>query len=252
MNRSVKSKLTPRINVLDNHIGVHYAEIKRTAKTAAKSSNPIISAAGATLMLALNPFWKVTTEPLASQSAQLGEMFIRVNASPEVQKAIDTLALTEVWRQLIAENAELNVLYEQRVNEDAIFAAQPSASSMQDAVIIDYEDFCIVTEQLFATMPNAKIEQLFYNIDVIRHKYSTPTKLDLDAAIISPIPQQNYTSQPITPPIEVFFNGKLLTLGKDYNVTYKKNIEIGEATVTIHGKSEYRGTHTTSFYIALP
>jgi hypothetical protein len=74
-------------------------------------------------------------------------------------------------------------------------------------------------------------------------------RVDIRSAIITPIANQTFTGQSLTPGIEVFFNGNRLILGKDFNVTYKNNVEVGEATVTIHGKGKYAGTHTTSFYI---
>jgi hypothetical protein len=44
-------------------------------------------------------------------------------------------------------------------------------------------------------------------------------------------------------------NGKTLTAGTDYTVSYKNNTDPGKATVTITGKGSYTGTKTTTFKI---
>lgn len=44
-------------------------------------------------------------------------------------------------------------------------------------------------------------------------------------------------------------NGKKLTEGKDYTVTYKNNIKIGTASVVVTGKGNYTGSLTTKFKI---
>jgi hypothetical protein len=41
-----------------------------------------------------------------------------------------------------------------------------------------------------------------------------------------------------------------LSLGKDFSVTFKNNIKVGMAEVTVHGKGEYKGTKSTTFMIA--
>ncbi|MDR1455786.1 MAG: hypothetical protein LBJ01_09055, partial [Tannerella sp.] len=41
-----------------------------------------------------------------------------------------------------------------------------------------------------------------------------------------------------------------LVFAKDYYVTYRNNIEVGTATMTIHGKVAYRGQVTVKFNIA--
>jgi hypothetical protein len=41
----------------------------------------------------------------------------------------------------------------------------------------------------------------------------------------------------------------ILVLGKDYNVTYDKNIDVGNARCTIHGKGEYKDSQTVTFVI---
>ncbi|MDR0692374.1 MAG: hypothetical protein LBF69_04990 [Prevotellaceae bacterium] len=43
-----------------------------------------------------------------------------------------------------------------------------------------------------------------------------------------------------------------LFLGKDFSVTYRNNINAGQAELTVHGKGRYKGKMSTAFYIAPP
>ncbi|MHB9295545.1 hypothetical protein PilKf_01291 [Pillotina sp. SPG140] len=79
-------------------------------------------------------------------------------------------------------------------------------------------------------------------------------KHDIAAAEPAPIPQQSYTGKPVTPlPLVLYVTPKgteTLVLGKDYNLTYRNNTDVGNAQCTLHGKGAYRGTKTVTFIIA--
>jgi hypothetical protein len=75
------------------------------------------------------------------------------------------------------------------------------------------------------------------------------------ACTIEAIPTQIYSGKLLTPLTKVYFReeGKPtveLNFAKDYFVTYKNNIEVGTATLVIHGKGAYRGQVTVKFNIA--
>ncbi len=59
-----------------------------------------------------------------------------------------------------------------------------------------------------------------------------------------------YTGSAIEPKIRVRVNGKLLTAGTDYTVTYKNNINAGKGTATVTGIGNYSGTVNKYFVIA--
>ncbi len=54
---------------------------------------------------------------------------------------------------------------------------------------------------------------------------------------------------PITPAVTVTLNGKTLTQGTDYTVSYHNNTDIGKAEVTVTGMGDYLGSQTISFQI---
>lgn len=58
-----------------------------------------------------------------------------------------------------------------------------------------------------------------------------------------------YTGKVIKPLPKIIYNNKCLTKGKDYTLTYKKNKEIGTATIVIKGKGSYYGKKEFTFKI---
>ena len=76
-----------------------------------------------------------------------------------------------------------------------------------------------------------------------------------DHTVIEPIATQQYTERPVTPVPEVHYREegketKRLYLGNDFEVTYKNNVNVGMAELTIHGKGDYKGQKSLSFHIA--
>lgn len=66
---------------------------------------------------------------------------------------------------------------------------------------------------------------------------------------IKDIPAQVYTGKALKPEVQVYDDAKLLTLKKDYTVSYKNNTKKGQADVIIKGKGNYAETITSHFEI---
>ncbi len=74
----------------------------------------------------------------------------------------------------------------------------------------------------------------------------------ISAATIASIAKQAYTGKAVRPTPKVTLNGKELTKGTDFTLTYKNNVKAGTATVTVTGKGEYTGSKNASFKIVAP
>ena len=68
-------------------------------------------------------------------------------------------------------------------------------------------------------------------------------------ARIEEIPDQEWTGEAITPDLKVTCNGRSLENGVDYQVSFKNNVEIGTAEVTVEGIDNYTGTLKAEFTI---
>ncbi len=74
--------------------------------------------------------------------------------------------------------------------------------------------------------------------------------LDIADATVSPISNQAYTGNQITPTnFTVTHNNHTLTNGVDYTLSYSDNTDIGTATVTITGIGNYTGSKNVTFEI---
>lgn len=68
-------------------------------------------------------------------------------------------------------------------------------------------------------------------------------------ARISEVSEQAYTGKQVKPKIVLTDNGKILTEGKDYTITYRNNIEVGEAVAVANGIGNYSGYSSVRFNI---
>lgn len=67
---------------------------------------------------------------------------------------------------------------------------------------------------------------------------------------IASIGNQQYTGSAVKPTPTVTHNGVKLTKDKDYAISYKNNVNVGTATLTITGKGNYTGTASTTYSIS--
>lgn len=80
------------------------------------------------------------------------------------------------------------------------------------------------------------------------------TTVDIEGTIkegiwFKAIPDQLYTGKAIKPVVQVYDDAKLLTLKKDYTVTYKNNTKAGTADIIIKGRGNYAETIEGHFTI---
>ncbi|MBP5605250.1 MAG: heparinase II/III family protein, partial [Ruminiclostridium sp.] len=72
---------------------------------------------------------------------------------------------------------------------------------------------------------------------------------NISNAAISSIANQTYTGSALTPAVTVKDDSRTLVSGTDYTVSYSSNINVGNVTVTVTGKGNYKGTKTAAFAI---
>lgn len=58
-----------------------------------------------------------------------------------------------------------------------------------------------------------------------------------------------YTGEPLTPPLEIEHDGYMLEEGKDYELEYRNNVEVGMGTIVAAGKGNYTGEIEVDFTI---
>jgi hypothetical protein len=160
-----------------------------------------------------------------------------------------------VFANLFQANGQVFTLWNTRANEDAAKAG-PSASSLRGNLDRSYDGFCDIVVRTVALQPSQALSNLFTVMNEIRIKYSRslPARLTGSNTTVEAIPAQTFTGSPVTPIPRVFFiaaDGETVELqfSVDFFVTYRDNVEVGEARVIIHGKGKYCGSHYSTFHI---
>jgi hypothetical protein len=249
------SLITEQIHEMDKLRDGGLSEAIRTSNTAAKSSNPTNANAGKILTKFLEPYHETQKEPLMSETSTLNYLRNKYHADPEVQNAAVILQLDPVFMSIFNANDQVSILWNQRAEEEAA-KSKPSPSSLRGNLEKSYTNFCNVVLQTLNLMPSPQLESLFYVMNEIRIKYTRflPARLNDTNTSVSSIPVQKYTGKRITPIPTVLFgadDGILteLVFTVDFYVTYRNNINVGEAKIIVHGKGKYAGSYVSTFHI---
>ena len=89
-----------------------------------------------------------------------------------------------------------------------------------------------------------------YNGATMNGTWVWQPRIDISGATISPIPDQTYTGEALTPAVTVTLpDGTVLVPDTDYTVAYGNNTNKGTATVTVTGNGNYAGTLNGTFEI---
>lgn len=87
-----------------------------------------------------------------------------------------------------------------------------------------------------------------YDMLVSKANFTIVTR-SISKARIADIKPQRYTGSPIKPSLTITDNGRYLSEGTDYKVSYYDNVNHGTAYVFVVGKGNYSGSVQTSFTI---
>ena len=71
-------------------------------------------------------------------------------------------------------------------------------------------------------------------------------------AEVSGISNKTYSGSPVTQSPTITYGGKRLVLDTDYSLSYKNNVELGTATVTITGQGDFKDSISRTFSILTP
>lgn len=107
----------------------------------------------------------------------------------------------------------------------------------------------------YANQSFVKSEGITYDLNnedepsCFRIKALTTGKASIGECTFSSISKKTYTGKYQKPSITVKFNGKTLTNGVDYTLSYSSYLYPGRAKITVKGKGRYTGTTYRYFYI---
>jgi hypothetical protein len=250
-----KSELTARIAEADHALDRILTGLNERARSEMHSPIPANAASGGRLHIMFKNYGYVIRKPYDNQKGDAQAILDQLNGAYNVD--VKQLGLEDWVDEL---NIALTLFIDLLEQRGRYFLQKPEETfkEVRRAIEIIYHQVVVIIDAnailniqpdfgLFIDTLNPDIERLNMEFHRIRH--------DISHAEPEPIPQQSYTEQPVTPTPNVYYvttsDGTVkLELGKDYNVSYKNNINVGNAQCIIHGKGAYKGSKIVTFIIA--
>jgi hypothetical protein len=249
------STLTEQIKELDRQRGADMREVWRMSKAAAKGSDADRAAAGQLLVPFLKPYHNAPAEALMSETSTLQYLRVQYEENLHIREAAAVLLLDTVFARLFSANEQLSILWNKRADEEAAKNGNYPSNRRKELERC-YSAFCNVVIQSLRLQPTDALKHLFSVMNEIRVKYhhSQPVRLNNSNTSVDAIPAQPYTGEAITPVPHVLVKSSdgavdELRFTVDYNLTYRNNVDVGEAKVIIRGKGRYTGTYFSTFHI---
>jgi hypothetical protein len=251
---SQKSDLTAFIAQADKRLNHALGGLLARVRASRYSIQPSVAAAAERLYIMLKKHGSIAKKPYLQQVGAVvailehldGDMSADVTAiglkewTQETQAALTAFQLLFVQRGEQSLNRPAKTFPAVRKGIEGVW--RQIVTLVDSAAAVDTSpDFAAFIQAL-----NPHIESLNKEFHHARH--------DISTAEPAPIEQQAWTGMPCTPLPEVLYvtsTGTIrLELGKEFNITYKNNINVGNAQCTIHGKGKYKGSKTVTFIIA--
>jgi hypothetical protein len=252
------SALTQQLVEADHRVDRAITAIRAVINAARHSLDPAVAEAARVLYIRLREFGDIRGKAYEEESAAV-QVLIDDLGNTYVQQT--SLVGLQSWlTELTTAEAEFTRLYLQRGSEAAGRPTERMADVHRE-IEEKYRNIATFVDVSSITTPgeyDGFIAKLNVQVQYFNEHNHRPARKDLgagDHTVIEPIETQQYTGRPITIIPEVHFREegketKRLYLGEDFSVTYKNNVEVGQAELTIHGKGEYKGQKSLSFHIA--
>ncbi|MDR1270839.1 MAG: DUF6261 family protein [Planctomycetaceae bacterium] len=249
-----KSALTAEIADADHHLDNALVGFAAQVNGARYSSIIAEATAAEHLHIMLKSYGKVISKPYLQEVGAVEAILVHLTG--DLALDVQTVKLTEWIPEIQSALITFISLMEQR---EAQTLNKPEQSfpevrrGIEDVwhniVILVDSGAALNTSPEFAML----IDKLNPEIEYLNKEFHR-AKHNIAHAEPAPIKQQPYTGVPCTLVPEVLYPTEKetfrLELGKDFNITYKNNIHVGNAECTIHGKGKYKGHKTVTFIIA--
>jgi hypothetical protein len=248
-----KSALTAAIADADHRLDHALVGLSKQVGAARYSTNPDVAAAAEHLYIMLKSYGKVIDKPYLQEAGAVKAILAHLNG--DLATDAQTAGVTEWKTEIDTALTEFIDLLEEREAQTLEKPPQGFPETRRGIEHVWHQIVTLVNSGAalnlspdFAALIQALNPEIEYlNSEFHRVRYS------IAAAQIAPVERQPYTGQPCTPVPEVFYITPKATLklvlGKDFNLSYKNNVNVGNAECTIHGKGTYRGYKTVTFVI---
>jgi hypothetical protein len=217
------------------------------------------------LHLLLETYGNFTKAGYDGETAAIDSLLTRLQ-SPIYDSAIQALGLASWVNELHAQNERFksyvdDASQEQIKKPDITPRASRNATDEALRKITNFITALVVLNgptQYAAFMEAFNTLVNHYNTLLHEHYGRIRARIDIAPAIIDSIAVQLFTGKPVyvIPNVMLVIKGKdgtektvVLEFTKDFTVAYENNVNVGTATLHIHGIGKYAGTRTTTFNI---
>jgi hypothetical protein len=256
IDRMIKSNITEKLVETDRLIDSYIVGIRETVSAATRHFDENVAEAAKALLNRIDAFGRMENKSYEEATTAV-KIFVSELQNDTYRRMSDLVGITEWLRRLEETENEFENLFDLRNIE---YADRPEGTLKVVRREVD-KSYHGMVDRIDATATLDEtgaytefIKQLNEYITYLNEHTHQHAKKDIKNAEPAPIPQQSYTGFPITPVPQVLYvtsKGTVtLELGKDYNLSYKDNVNVGNAQCIIHGKGAYRGTKTVTFIIA--
>jgi hypothetical protein len=222
------------------------------------STNTTIAEAAQRVYTMLKDYGNVTLKPYEYQAGDIESILRQFASGGAYCSDASTLGLSTQISELQASFTLFNQLLKQRDDKSLL---KPDKTFKEISRLIEAKYHRIETTINAGAALNASsayttfINHLNPEIERLNAEFHR-VRRDIADAEPEQIQPQAYTGRPLTLTPKVLYvtphDGTVqLELGKDYNLTFKKNVEVGNVQCTIHGKGAYKGRKTVIFTIVL-
>ncbi|MDR0613235.1 MAG: DUF6261 family protein [Dysgonamonadaceae bacterium] len=250
-----KSDLTAKITDANRRLDKAVSGFSAQVEAARRSFQPSISEVAVRIHDMLHRYKNVTRKAYNGEIEDVRAILFHLNGDRAAD--VQTLGLTEWIPQITAPCDELAALLKQR---DRQMAGKPEMNFHKVRIEIDKVYRQIVTIINGGVVVRLSIhfdsfvEALNPEIERLNNQFHQ-AKIDIAHAEPASIEKQPYTGRHCTPVPDVLYvtghhETVRLELGKDFNVSYKNNVEVGNATCIVHGIGAYRGKKIITFIIS--
>jgi hypothetical protein len=250
-----KDVLTKQIKEADARLDRALTSIKAQVHAQEFSLTPGIADAARRVYTMLSGFGNINRKPYRAQSGDIRDILGQLTGSGAYASDANILGLAAFLNELQAAFTLLDQLIAQR-GAKRVLKPEKTFREVRSGIEKVYHQI-VKKINAGAEMNTASAFVTFINhlnpeIDLLNTEFHH-ARHDLKHAQPAPIGEQIFTGLPLTPLTDVLYvtqQGTVrLELGKDFDVTYKNNVEVGVAECTFHGKGAYKGSRTVTFVI---
>jgi hypothetical protein len=261
INDMRKSDLTERIAEADHRVDRAIIGMRGVIASAMHHFDPGMVMAAKKLYNRFEAFGAITKKTYEEETADVNLLIKDLNVLP-YYSPVQLLGLLPWLSELSEAEREFEELLAQRVVE----RAQKPQGRLKDVRCEIDAVYHKMIDRLEAanTMDGGAtyasfIAELNVQIAYFNDHAHQHARRDIsvgDDCVIEPIDVQKYSGKAITPVPRAYYRGGEgkptveLVFAKDFSLTYKNNVEVGMAEVTLTGKGAYKGRRSTTFNIA--